>query len=239
MAFLRKVGRVGGAANMDFANAMGLDESPSGGSKSSYHEDGFKNVRKSKASYIPCTTSGVIDDMSEPFPFTSSGSQWEGKTDQVMGGLSGGSLIRETIGGKLANVLRGTVSLENNGGFIQIATLLSLDPSVDMFVHATDYDGVELEVYCEHEGAEFEEDFNVHLKTPICERQQSSYRGSFAIESGKWAVVRLPWSAFEGFGPGADSNPFVPSLRRLGVVSIGEAKDVVLAVGKVGFFSVF
>ena len=42
MAFLRKVGRVGGAANMDFANAMGLDESPSGGTKSSYHEDGFK-----------------------------------------------------------------------------------------------------------------------------------------------------------------------------------------------------
>lgn len=42
MAFLRKVGRVGGAANMDFATAMGLDESPSGGSKSSYHEGGFK-----------------------------------------------------------------------------------------------------------------------------------------------------------------------------------------------------
>ena len=42
MDFLRKVGRVGGAANMDFANAMGLDESPSGGTKSSYHEGGFK-----------------------------------------------------------------------------------------------------------------------------------------------------------------------------------------------------
>ena len=44
MAFLRKVGRVGGAANMDFANAMGLDESPSGGAKSSYHEDGTFKV---------------------------------------------------------------------------------------------------------------------------------------------------------------------------------------------------
>ena len=33
MDFLRKVGRVGGAANMDFANAMGIDESPSGGSR--------------------------------------------------------------------------------------------------------------------------------------------------------------------------------------------------------------
>lgn len=42
MAFLRKKGRIGGAANMDFANAIGLDESPSGGSKSALHEDGFK-----------------------------------------------------------------------------------------------------------------------------------------------------------------------------------------------------
>ena len=42
MAFLRKKGRIGGAANMDFANAVGLDESPSGGSKSALHEDGFK-----------------------------------------------------------------------------------------------------------------------------------------------------------------------------------------------------
>jgi len=54
MAFLRKVGRVGGAANMDFATAMGLDESPSGGSKSSYHEGGFKvsSTRKIKMKHM-------------------------------------------------------------------------------------------------------------------------------------------------------------------------------------------
>ena len=45
-----------------------------------------------------------------------------------------GSLSRETIGGRWANVLRGRVSMENNGGFIQMATDLSLDPSVNMFV---------------------------------------------------------------------------------------------------------
>jgi hypothetical protein len=50
--------------------------------------------------------------------------------------------------------------------------------------------------------------------------------------------VRVPWSAFEGHGPGPDVTPFVPSLRRLGVVSIGEAREVVLAVGKVGFYNV-
>jgi hypothetical protein len=159
MAFLRKVGRVGGAANMDFANAMGIDESPSGGTKSSHHEDGFKHVKKSKAAYTSCEVSGIIDDMTDPFPFTSSGSQWVGITDRIMGGQSSGSLSRESIAGKEANVLRGTVSLDNNGGFVQMATDLALDPSVDVFVDASEFDGVEVEVYCE--GTEVSEKFNV------------------------------------------------------------------------------
>ena len=76
------------------------------------------------------------------------------------------------------------------------------------------------------------------LRTPACERQNSSYRYTFAIVPGRWTPMRVPWSAFEGHGPGPDVTPFVPSLRRLGVVSIGEAKEVVLAVGKVGFYNV-
>jgi len=48
----------------------------------------------------------------------------------------------------------------------------------------------------------------------------------------------LPWDAFKGYGPGPESTAFVPVLRRLAVVSIGEAKEVVLAVAKVGFYSV-
>ena len=233
MAFLRSKGRIGGAANMDFANAMGLDESPSGGSQ----KNATGGTKKSKAAYVSCTTSGVIDDMSDPFPFTTSGSQWQGITDRVMGGSSNGSLTRETIDGKLANVLRGNVSLvENNGGFIQMATDLSLDPSQDAFVDAEKYDGVELEVYCEGTGVA--ENFNVHLRNPACDRQNSSYRATFEVRPGQWATVRLPWDAFKGFGPGPEVTPFVPVLRRLGVVSIGEVKDVMLAVGKVGFYNV-
>lgn len=232
MAFLRSKGRIGGAANMDFASAMGLDESPSGGTQSK----SSGGTRKAKAAYISCATSGVIDDISEPFPFTSSGSQWQGITDAVMGGVSNGSLSRETVEGKIANVLRGKVSLENNGGFIQMATDLSLDPSEDAFVDVGNFDGVELEVYCE--GSEVAEKFNVHLRNPACDRQNSSYRTTFDIKPGKWATVRLPWDVFRGHGPGPEATPFVPILRRLGVVSIGESKEVVLAVGKVGFYNV-
>jgi len=97
--------------------------------------------------------------MSDPFPFTSSGLQWMGITDRVMGGVSNGSLSRETIDGRASNVLRGNVSLENNGGFVQMATDLSLEPSVDLYVDASDYDGIELDVYCEEDVEE--EKFNV------------------------------------------------------------------------------
>lgn len=112
MAFLRKVGRVGGAANKDFVNALGVDEGPVGKSslgKVGSPTDGnsLGNVKKAKSAYKQCNISGVVDDFTEPFPFTSSGTQWSGFTDHVMGGMSSGSLTREEVKGKVCNVLRG------------------------------------------------------------------------------------------------------------------------------------
>lgn len=101
----------------------------------------------------------MVDDLSEQFPFTSSGNQWSAFTDTVMGGKSNGSLSREEIEGKSANVLRGHVSLANNGGFIQMATDMALDPSVALTVDASDFDGIELDVL--HGGSMAKESFNV------------------------------------------------------------------------------
>jgi hypothetical protein len=141
MAFLRKIGKVGGASKDEFLSATGSDEGPSDKTSAG----GSKAMRKSKASYKECTLSGVIDDMSEIFPYTSSGTEWAGFTDRVMGGASSGSISRETLAGKTANVLRGKVSLANNGGFVQMATNLSLHPNVSA-VDASEYDGIELDV---------------------------------------------------------------------------------------------
>lgn len=114
-------------------------------------------MRKSKASFKRCTESGVVDDMSETFPTTSSGTEWSAFSDQVMGGCSTGHISRELFEGKPANVLHGKVSLANNGGFIQMATNLALDPSAT--VNASEYDGVELDVWCR--APEDTEKFNV------------------------------------------------------------------------------
>lgn len=103
-------------------------------------------MKKSKSAYESCISSGVIDDLTETFPTTTSGTQWSGFTDRVMGGRSDGNLARECYKGREANVLRGHVSLENNGGFIQMAT--NLHQAESDAVDASPYDGIELDVLC-------------------------------------------------------------------------------------------
>jgi len=196
---------------------------------------GTKVVRKARGAYVECTASGTVDDLSEPFPFTSSGTQWAGVTDRVMGGVSSGSLTRETVEGRLANVLRGKVSLDNAGGFVQMATDLALDPAVAS-VDASQYDGIEIELY--YGGSEKKESFNVHLRNLACIRQFSSYRATVELESRRWTRVRLGWDSFRGYGPGAENIAIDPStLRRLGVVAIGKKMIFSLALTTVHFFT--
>jgi hypothetical protein len=159
MSFLRKIGRVGASTSADFINAVGVDEGPSGKTTGNRQTNG---IRKLQSSYKLCTESGIVDDLSEAFPWTSSGTEWIGVTDRVMGGSSLGSLSREMIDGKAANVLRGNVYLvpgTENGGFIQMATNLGWDPSESFAVDASEYDGIELDVL--YQGTSQQEKYNV------------------------------------------------------------------------------
>jgi len=228
MAFLRKAGRIG--SNKDFSTAIGVDEGPAGQIRS-----GVSQVTKAASAYKWCTETGIIDDMSEDLPRTSSGTEWSGFTDKVMGGVSVGKVIREVVDGKNANVMKGKVSLYNNGGFIQMAASLSTDPAVSLTVDASTYDGVELHVL--YRGDDDIEHFNIHLRNPACLRQFSSYRGTFEVRGNEWQNVRLPWSSFVGHGTGSDSVPFDPSeLRRISIVAIGKPMEVYLAVSSIGFY---
>jgi Complex I intermediate-associated protein 30 (CIA30) len=156
MSFLRKVGRVG--RNTDFTNALGVDEGQSGGKIAGKWGQGTA-VKKALAAYKSCTVSGVIDDLSEEFPITCSGTEWAGVTDRVMGGESSGTLARELYHGRTANVLRAHVSLENGGGFVQMATDLALDPSVSSLVDASSFDGIKVELF--YQGDKETDNFNV------------------------------------------------------------------------------
>jgi len=256
MAFLKKIGRVGGAANKSFVNAVGSDEGSTGRQPPADRATKGAAVppatRKSKLAYKECTVTGVVDDLTEPFPLTSSGNEWRGITDRVMGGRSNGMLERfNDLNGRPANVLEGHVSLANNGGFLQMVTDLPLDasnPSVD----ASDYDGIELDVLyrkvekkSEIVDEEIVEDtnpgvFNMHVRTPGT-FQQASYRYTFKIaQENTWETIRVPFDQFEAYGGGPNMPEQLPpsELRRIGIVGIGREMDLFLAVGGLRFYSV-
>lgn len=72
------------------------------------------------------------------------------------------NLAREEFDGRIANVLRGRVSMANNGGFIQMATNLAPGSSElsSQPVDASRFEGVELDVqsFSDEDGSE---SFNV------------------------------------------------------------------------------
>jgi len=177
----------------------------------------------------------IIDDLSRSFPEASIGSRWELLSDRVMGGVSSGRLSRECLAGRMAIHMQGEVSLENNGGFIQMALdldnggfiqmALDLDPSGGS-VDCRGFAGLEIEVSGNGET------YGLHLRTAELSRPWQSYRQSFLAEAG-WRTIRLP---FAGFVPHRTDVPFDPGLmRRLGLVAIGRAFKADLALSAIRF----
>jgi hypothetical protein len=166
----------------------------------------------------------VIDDLSRDDLVATIGTRWQLVTDRVMGGVSDGTLVRETVSGRPALRMRGDVSLENNGGFVQMALDLAPDGGV---VDASSWTGIELDVIGN------DEDYGVHLRTDAVERPWQSYRQSFRAGAA-WRTVQL---AFADFVPHRIEVPLdVRRLRRIGLIAIGRAFTADLAVGGVRFF---
>ncbi len=109
----------------------------------------------------------IIDDLSREPPVAVIGSHWRLLTDQVMGGVSNAAMVRDTVAGRVAIRLCGEVSLENNGGFVQIALDLSPDGGV---VDAGAWSGIELDVFGNGQA------YGIHLRTDALTRPWQSYR---------------------------------------------------------------
>jgi hypothetical protein len=166
----------------------------------------------------------VIDDLSRPFPQASSGGSWELLSDRVMGGVSSGTLVHGMVAGRAAIRMRGQVSLENNGGFIQMA--LDLSPG-GAPVNCSRYGGIILDV-CGND-----ESYGLHLRTVDLARPWQSYRQAFHAGSG-WRRLELP---FSGFQPHRTEIPLdLTRVKRVGLVAIGRAFAADLAVGAIAFY---
>ena len=170
------------------------------------------------------SSTAVIDDLSREAPMASIGTRWELVTDRVMGGVSQGTMSRETVDGRLAIRMRGDVRLENNGGFVQLA----LDLAPDGVFDAGAWRGIEVDVHGP------EQDYAMNLRTADLDRPWQSYRHDFRT-APRWQTIAL---AFDGFRPHRTEAPLdLRRLRRVGVIAVGRAFTADLAIAGLRFFA--
>lgn len=166
----------------------------------------------------------LIDDFTRLAPLAANGARWEFVADTVMGGVSTGGISFERTQGEPAMRLTGEISLENNGGFVQAA--LDLGGDAGEF-DASNFTGIEITARS-NGGA-----YAVNLRTSELHRPWQSYRHE--IETGEdWRVLRLPFEGFDGSNTDLPLNP--AKLRRIGIIAVGEAMAVDIAVSELRFY---
>jgi hypothetical protein len=167
---------------------------------------------------------GIIDVLDQDPPLATIGTRWELVADRVMGGVSSGTMAREHVAGRPALRLRGDVSLENNGGFVQIVLDLAPDGGV---LDARVWTGIEIEVFGNGEP------YNLHLRSADIVRPWQSYRAEF-LATPKWQTIRLPFATFVPHR--IDAPLDLARLRRLGVVAIGRTFTADIAIAGLRFY---
>lgn len=167
----------------------------------------------------------LIDDPSAGRDEAATHTRWEVISDTVMGGRSAATLHREAVMGRMALRLQGEVSLENNGGFVQMA--LDLVPGGGA-ADASAWTGIEIDVTGNGEI------YGMHLRTTAVTRPWQSWRQEFRA-GPDWRQLRLP---FAGFAPHRIDAALDPAaLRRIGLVAIGRAFRADLSLGAIRFYA--
>jgi len=150
---------------------------------------------------------------------------WEFVSDTVMGGVSKGAVTQEVFGARKATALRGAVSLENNGGFIQMAFDLREDGSD---VDVSTWDGIEAVVWGDGET------YDIRLRTAQLTKPWQSFRADFASKP-EWQRIRIPFASLAAHRVDAVFDP--TCVKRIGILAIGRECDALVAVSSIGFYA--
>jgi hypothetical protein len=141
---------------------------------------------------------------------------WGYVADTVMGGVSQGAANPEVVAGRKAMRLRGEVSLDNNGGFVQMA--------FDVDQDGQGFSGISFDVYGNGEV------YDIRLRTTQLSRPWQSFRAEFQAPA-EWTTVTLPFEQFVAHKTDATFDP--SKLRRIGFLGIGREFNADLAIANV------
>lgn len=166
----------------------------------------------------------LLDDFSDGDAISAIGTRWQFFTDGVMGGVSTGSAgITDTDGGKALR-LAGTVSLENNGGFIQTALPLAQRGYADV----SQFTGIRLRVKGNGER------YYLHMRTDQTRLPWMYFAASFNATE-QWQTIEIPFSDFR-FESGR-GTPNLKRVSRIAVVAAKKAFDAEVYVDRLEFYT--
>jgi hypothetical protein len=167
----------------------------------------------------------LIDDFSQDS--SELGTKWEGFTDRVMGGRSDMEVGYRAEGGRRYLSMSGSVSLANNGGFIQ-ARLLVGDKRRPAF-DASGYRGLKLVV------RGVGSDYYVFLRTTGNVMPWSFYMASLPVTE-EWTEALIPWSEFRkgDYGSLFSFNP--AKLSSVAVVAYKKAFSASIDVASISLY---
>lgn len=138
-----------------------------------------------------------------------------------MGGVSAGMLaLSGMYQGQPVHCMTGNVSLENNGGFVQMAADLPKPPPEGA-------KGIRLTLRGNGE------QYNIHLRTTALDRPWQSFRSTFTAGQ-QWREVEFPFVNLEPHRTSARFNP--GEVRRIGIVAICRAFEAEVCVAGAAWY---
>ncbi len=149
-------------------------------------------------------------------------SQWEFIADGVMGGVSRGGIQFDRVDERIVMTLSGTVSTENNGGFIQARRTLSVDKT-------RDYQGIVLTVKGNGE------EYFLHLRSFWTLLPWQYYQAGFKTDSD-WQEVTVPFSAFNRSSRVLPKTITSEDIQSLGVVAFGRDHEASISISEIRLY---
>ena len=166
----------------------------------------------------------LIDDFSKKSSTSALGTLWRCFTDRVMGGVSNASHTIDEEDGVTFLRLDGDVSLENNGGFVQVALDLNRRGNE---LDASAFSGVRLTV--RGEGGPY----YIHVKNGQTLRHWNYFEAPFSV-TDEWRSIDIP---FEDFKPEEGEREMdTKTLRRIAVVAAHQAQQADVSVARIEFY---
>lgn len=163
-----------------------------------------------------------LDKLKKP-GITTQGEKWSFFTDGVMGGLSEGSAKVSKVDDIQCYQMTGNVTTENNGGFIQIRTLLN------PLIKANKFSGIYIKIYGNNKN------YALHLRTKLTLAPWQYYSYSF-IAKKKWLEIKAPFKNFK------KSNFYQPkkltnqNIKSIGLVAAFDNFYADVCLAEIGFY---